>query len=183
MFTSCVSTKLPFSDKNKNYSDLNISMRIDTIMFIDERDTISTSKDIKLPIISIPGDKRILYPCLTEAHKKVIAKTIYGNFKDDSLKAGTITVYIKKAEKEFTSNWISEKETVRIKLKVNIKHGKSEMWTEVGGESYITSLDANKAKMEALYNLSLMQLTYQSLSLLKEGFLVSSQFKQSRNVW
>ena len=110
-FSSCWTTSKivePYHLSN----NIEIPIKVDSIVFLDLRKKISKEKDIKLPLLSLPNQYILHVPILTPLHKSIIETTIRKNTTQDSSNLMSITVEIIQGEKEFSAKWNSETESV-----------------------------------------------------------------------
>lgn len=171
--TSCFryTSYLPKTVDNVN---LEIPVQVETIVFIDTRDSISEEKDIKLPFMSKPKMLRIHKPQLTGHYKSIIQNTIHQNLiTSDSLMTSTLTVRINEALKKFTTTWKSEKETVILDIAIDCAVSiTGNTYQGVASEEfYYDSMDASNKHFEELFQTSLSNITFQALYNLRFNLL------------
>lgn len=163
---SCKSSK--FITTSEDYSKLNLDFKLDDILIIDERTTISKEDDIKLPIVSHPSQFYDFHPKLKEDYKDIIINTIKENLARNSQNNSKITVFILEAKKEFSATFSSEKELVAIKLKLVIEINGDQTEIVESGKFYRKSMEATYKKFEKLFRRSLKEVTYNALKKTKK---------------
>jgi len=162
-----VSTKnLPFQDYSSKPLELN--MTINSIEYVDSRDSISTDEDIDLPFMSKPKQRIEFYPKLSEMHRSIIENTIYENTLNDSINVFKLQVEIIEASKIFSATWTTEKEEVFIKLKITASNNFNKYWSIAEGNFILSSVDAKNNRFKELYNYSIKNVTYKALDYLSE---------------
>ena len=164
---SCSSSR--FITQESTYTNLGLDLSSDSISILDERSFISSEDDIRLPILSVPGQAYDFYPKLSPAYKNIIHTTVMKNIAmADSSIDSKLTIYVLDARKEFSATVWSEYELVVIKLKLVVrKNGTTKEITETG-EFYRKSMDAKLRTFEELFQNSLRETTYNGLKKLKD---------------
>ncbi|MGZ5243819.1 MAG: hypothetical protein ACXWEY_12170 [Bacteroidia bacterium] len=168
VFFSCVSHRV---NKYSQLSDelIKIDYKIDRLTIEDERANISET-EIKLPFISIPGQKILNTPQLDTVHTNLILKEIHENFEGTN-KGIVLTVYIEEAYKEFSTNLSSEIEKVYVKVKIKSEVNNIVYETSSMNEYIIKSGDAKKKRIEKLYQNALRNAVHDCVNKLKVELL------------
>ena len=167
MLSSCMSSQKALSSMENASKKLDIAFVVDSISIYDKREVVSQDGDIKLPLMSMPNEKRIFYPTLSSVHQSIIKKTIRENLLDSSPNTASVVVEVLDGVKLFSAIWAAEREEAKVKLRVTFKNGSQEVWCEAEGSYYVSSIDATKKRFEALYQLALKNVTYKALEIIQ----------------
>ncbi len=168
VLSSCTSSKQVLSSMENNAAKkLDIPFAVDSISFYDKREVVSQGGDIKLPLMSMPNEKRVFYPALSAVHQSIIEKTVRENLLDSSSNTANVVVEVLGGVKLFSATWTTEREEAKVKLRLTFRNENQEFWCEAEGSYYVSSMDATKKRFEALYQLAIKNITYKALEIIQ----------------
>ncbi|MFK7908379.1 MAG: hypothetical protein AB8B69_24830 [Chitinophagales bacterium] len=168
LLSSCMSSKKMVASMDNTDKKLNIPFVVDSISFEDKRKIVSQNGDIRLPLMSMPNEKRLFFPALSAVHQSVIETTIRENLLTSSTNTIQVVVEILDGVKLFSATWAAEREEAKVKLRLTFRNENQEIWCEAEGSYFVSSIDANKKRFEALYQLALKNITYKALEIIQE---------------
>lgn len=148
--TSCGSKK-SIIEKNYETDKIIIYGRINEIIINDSRKD-TTSRELKIPKLSFPGQSDIIQPSLTQFHKDSITKQIKSYFlnSEDNF---NITVEVTKGLKEFNANAFNEREFVQFGTKITLSNLNNNDEKNCSSTAFFEtkSIDASNEFVDKLY--------------------------------
>lgn len=160
ILSGCVS-KRSILLTNNELDNINIQSKITGIEIIDSRENV-TDRKIRIPTLSLPGQKDKVSPILTDEQKQMITNQIQSYFSNNGENI-FVKCEIIKACKEFTAYAFHEREYVQIDTKISL------LDTNKNVIKYCTSSAFLEAKS--------MDATYDSIDLMYIEALKSSIYK------
>jgi len=163
-----MSSKKMVASMDSTDKKLNIPFVVDSISFEEKRNIVPQDGDIKLPLMSMPNEKRLFFPALSTVHQSVIETTIRENLLTSSTNTIQVAVEILDGVKLFSATWAAEREEAKVKLRLTFRNENQELWCEAEGSYFVSSMDATNKRFEALYQLALKNITYKALEIIQE---------------
>ncbi len=150
ILAGCASKQAFLRDSAPNPKKANLS--VISIDISDLREN-TTDREIKIPVLTWPGQSDKIRPRLTVQHKHLIDTEIRKHVTNTGVPV-KIHVSIQEAYKEFSASWFSENEHVEIHIKIDIYDGiHSPFLVSAYGNSVydMTSIDASPEYIEKMY--------------------------------
>ncbi len=165
----CTGTRKLAAYEERPLPRLERPFEVQEIVILDQRTDV-TSREMTLPVLSVPRTYRKHVPALTDAHKSLMETTI----REHTTGRGTpvnAVITIQEAYKEFSKGWATEKERGVASLHVTFYDSSADQPVAAGaasGDFFVQSLDATPRKMERVYQGALRNVLYECVKLLHQ---------------
>lgn len=169
VFPGCTGTRKLSAYEARPLPRLEQPFEVQEIVIFDQR-TDATSREMTLPMLSVPRMYRKHVPALTDAHKSLLETTIREHTTGRGAPVKAV-ITVQEAYKEFSAGWASEKERGVASLQVTLYDLAADQPVATGaasGDFFVQSLDATPRMMERVYQGALRNVLYECVKLLDQ---------------
>ena len=167
--SGCKANQLAAEYQKTIETSLAIPLQPNNITIQDIR-ADTTSKPLKIPGMSMPGQNRKVSPALAPTHRAILTEQVRNNMTGDG-PAVDVVIILKEAYQEFSATAFSEKERGYAQLTIELYDPatqQKQIWCSSNGEFFIQSIDATPQRTEKIYQIALGKAANMCLSYMKE---------------